>query len=265
VSAGTVSNNIGTVNYSWKNSSNQVVGTSANVSNLAPDTYTLTVTDNCSSQNCNVTVSGPAQLPAPTVCLVEPTLCGSAGSVTITSTAPGAGVEFSIDNGTTWHPSNIFSNLGGGSVTGIKVKIGDCISPAANCSISNCAGLRTSSALINSDKSTKSQTTITTQTSFNPATIYPDKVTENPTTVRAYPNPFSDKVKFEVTSSIAGNGSLEIINMMGQKIKTVYQGFISVGSQTFELSLPTNQISGLVYVLRIGNKKLTGKLLQINQ
>jgi len=29
--------------------------------------------------------------------------------------------------------------------------------------------------------------------------------------------------------------------------------------------LPTKQISNLVYVLRIGDKKMSGKLLQINQ
>jgi hypothetical protein len=85
------------------------------------------------------------------------------------------------------------------------------------------------------------------------------------TTVKAYPNPFSDKLKFVVTTPVAGRGNLEVYNMMGQKIKTVYQGFINKGTQTFELSLPAQQISNLVYVLRIGDKKMSGKLLQINQ
>ena len=86
-----------------------------------------------------------------------------------------------------------------------------------------------------------------------------------PTSVKAYPNPFSDRVKFLVTSSTAGRGSLEVYNMMGQKIKTVYQGFIASGTQTFELSMPRQQIANLVYVLRVGDKKMSGKLLQINQ
>ncbi|KAF2330715.1 VWA domain-containing protein, partial [Flavobacterium daemonense] len=60
VTAGTVSNSIGTVKYSWKNSSNVEVGTSATVSNLPTGTYTLTVTDNCSSQTNSVTVGQPA-------------------------------------------------------------------------------------------------------------------------------------------------------------------------------------------------------------
>jgi hypothetical protein len=79
------------------------------------------------------------------------------------------------------------------------------------------------------------------------------------TTVKAYPNPFSDRVKFMVTSAEAGNGNLEIYNMMGQKIKTVYQGYIAAGTQTFELSLSKQQVANLVYVLRVGDKKVTGK------
>jgi len=89
--------------------------------------------------------------------------------------------------------------------------------------------------------------------------------TESQTTVKAYPNPFSDRIKFVVTSPVAGKGNLEVYNMMGQRVKTVYQGFIAAGTQTFELSLSTQQIANLVYVLRIGDKKMSGKILQINQ
>jgi hypothetical protein len=53
--------------------------------------------------------------------------------------------------------------------------------------------------------------------------------------------------------------------MMGQKVKTVYTGFIAAGTQIFELSLPTQQVANLIYVLRIGNKKMSGKILQLNQ
>ena len=88
---------------------------------------------------------------------------------------------------------------------------------------------------------------------------------ESQTSVKAYPNPFSDKVKFQVTSSVGGKGILEVYNMMGQRVKTVHQGYIAEGTQTFELSLPTQQVANLVYVLRIGDKKMTGKILQINR
>jgi hypothetical protein len=88
---------------------------------------------------------------------------------------------------------------------------------------------------------------------------------ETQTTVKAYPNPFSDRIKFVVNSSVGGNGVLDVYNMTGQKVKTVHQGYIAAGTQTFELSLPTQQVANLVYVLRIGDKKMTGKLLQINK
>jgi hypothetical protein len=68
-----------------------------------------------------------------------------------------------------------------------------------------------------------------------------------------------------VTTPIGGKGNLEVYNMMGQRVKTIYQGYISSGTQTFELSLPRQQIANMVYVLRIGDKRLSGKILQINQ
>uniref|UniRef100_UPI0039779801 SprB repeat-containing protein n=1 Tax=Flavobacterium sp. Root935 TaxID=1736610 RepID=UPI0039779801 len=59
VTAGTVTNAVGPVNYSWKNSANVEVGSTASVSNLPAGTYTLTVTDSCSSQPNSVTIDQP--------------------------------------------------------------------------------------------------------------------------------------------------------------------------------------------------------------
>ncbi|MBC5842823.1 hypothetical protein H8R23_15525, partial [Flavobacterium sp. F-380] len=59
VTAGTVTGSFGTVTYSWKNASNTVVGTTATVSNLPAGTYTLTVTDSCSTKTNSVTVGQP--------------------------------------------------------------------------------------------------------------------------------------------------------------------------------------------------------------
>jgi hypothetical protein len=85
------------------------------------------------------------------------------------------------------------------------------------------------------------------------------------TKVTAFPNPFSDRVKFVVTSAVAGQGSLEVYNMLGQKLRTVYQGKIIAGNQTFDLALPASQRSNLIYVLRVGDTRITGKLLNINR
>jgi hypothetical protein len=53
VTAGTVTGAVGTIKYSWKNASSIEVGTTASVANLPAGTYTLTVSDDCSSKsNC---------------------------------------------------------------------------------------------------------------------------------------------------------------------------------------------------------------------
>jgi len=71
-------------------------------------------------------------------------------------------------------------------------------------------------------------------------------------------------MKFVINSPAAGNGSLEIYNVMGQKVKTVYQGRINAGNQSFELTIPKKQQQTLIYMLRVDGKKVTGKLLQLN-
>jgi len=59
VTAGTISNAVGTVTYSWKNSSNAEVGTTPTVSNLPAGSYTVTITDSCSSKTDTVTIGQP--------------------------------------------------------------------------------------------------------------------------------------------------------------------------------------------------------------
>ena len=89
--------------------------------------------------------------------------------------------------------------------------------------------------------------------------------TTSPSTlvVTAYPNPYSDKVNFVIETKISGQGSLEVYNIMGQKIKTVFRGFVVAGRQNFTLSLPMHQRGNLIYVFRIADKQITGKLLQM--
>lgn len=80
--------------------------------------------------------------------------------------------------------------------------------------------------------------------------------------VKAFPNPFNDKINFVLTTAESGNVSLEIYNMLGQNVKTVYRGFVKQGTQNFEVSIPASHRSTLIYVVKAGNKQLTGKLLQ---
>lgn len=102
-------------------------------------------------------------------------------------------------------------------------------------------------------------------TQVNTTVAKTESIASAETTVTAYPNPYTDQVSFSVDAKVSGYGSLEVYNMMGQKLRTVYQGYILAGRQKFTLSLPTRQRSNLVYILRMGNKQITGKLLQLSK
>ncbi|HET6722848.1 MAG TPA: T9SS type A sorting domain-containing protein, partial [Chitinophagaceae bacterium] len=156
-------------------------------------------------------------------------------------------------------PSNEIVASGTGNITfsGIPAGSGFQVSVSkAGCSPAGGA-LSCTSATVGTPATARINTTNTT--------IEFREESQSPTSVKAYPNPFSDRVKFVVTSSVGGNGVLDVYNMSGQKVKTVHQGYIPAGTQTFELSLPTQQVANLVYVLRIGDKRMSGKILQINR
>ena len=64
---------------------------------------------------------------------------------------------------------------------------------------------------------------------------------------------------------MSGYGSLQVYNLMGQKVKTVYEGYMSAGKQYFTLTLPVQQRANLVYIFTVGGKQVTGKLLQLRK
>jgi hypothetical protein len=90
---------------------------------------------------------------------------------------------------------------------------------------------------------------------------------EIPTTlaVSAYPNPYTNSVRFTVANPKAGQGNLEVFNMLGQKVQVVYQGFIPAGTQSYQMNVSGTQTGNLIYRLRVGNSQVTGKLLHAKQ
>ncbi|HEU5167373.1 MAG TPA: T9SS type A sorting domain-containing protein, partial [Chitinophagaceae bacterium] len=85
--------------------------------------------------------------------------------------------------------------------------------------------------------------------------------TINTVTVTAYPNPFSDNINFQIETKQSGQGVLEVYNMTGQKLKTVFNGYMNAGRQRFSMNVPAGQASVLLYVFRMGEQRITGKLL----
>jgi len=111
----------------------------------------------------------------------------------------------------------------------------------------------------------KGATNVSTNTNGTTSRIAnPAAVETAEAAVKAYPNPFNDRVKFVITSPQAGYGTLEVMNMLGQKVKTVFEGQLNAGDQSFEMVLPQARYSTLFYILRVNGKQITGKLIQRN-
>ncbi|MDP9229771.1 MAG: T9SS type A sorting domain-containing protein, partial [Bacteroidota bacterium] len=74
--------------------------------------------------------------------------------------------------------------------------------------------------------------------------------------VTAYPNPYNDYVRFTINTNITGHGVLEVYNMLGQKIQTVFSGQVFGGGkpQVIEYKVPVANRTNLVYILRVGEK-----------
>jgi hypothetical protein len=82
--------------------------------------------------------------------------------------------------------------------------------------------------------------------------------------VTTYPNPFTDKIKFSIVSPISGKASLDIYNVMGQKLATIYQGYLFAGrGEVIDYNVPSIYKSTLIYNLKVGDKQVNGKLIQI--
>nr|WP_294785588.1 gliding motility-associated C-terminal domain-containing protein [uncultured Flavobacterium sp.] len=118
VTAGTVTNAVGTLTYSWKNSANVEVGTIASISNLSAGTYTLTVTDSCSSQSNSVIIGQPT---AALSCSIIQNKAVSAnglsnGEATVTPIGGNGGYTYLWDNNETTQKA-IALNAGSHSVT----------------------------------------------------------------------------------------------------------------------------------------------------
>jgi hypothetical protein len=79
--------------------------------------------------------------------------------------------------------------------------------------------------------------------------------------VAATPNPFNDRVRFTIESPVEGQGSLEVFNTLGQRVGTAFQGHVSAGVQRIDYAVPSSAKTNLIYIFRVGNHRVTGKLI----
>ncbi len=92
-------------------------------------------------------------------------------------------------------------------------------------------------------------------TGAGPTGILTDEhvVPESPLVISAYPNPFNPQVQFQIQAAASGWLTLEIYNVQGQRMQTLYRGLIPAGNQQFRWDGKTaaghNASSGMYYVV----------------
>jgi hypothetical protein len=82
--------------------------------------------------------------------------------------------------------------------------------------------------------------------------------------VVAYPNPFSDQIRFSITSSQSGRGTLQLFDLKGAKLKTIDVGKINAGQTiTIDYAVPGPHRVSMIYKLNVGGQETTGTLINI--
>jgi len=90
------------------------------------------------------------------------------------------------------------------------------------------------------------------------------RLLSNSLAVVAYPNPFSDQIRFSITSSQSGKGILLLYDMSGSIIKTIDVGSITAGQQIkVDYVVPGPHRVNMTYKLKVGGQEATGKLINI--
>jgi hypothetical protein len=81
--------------------------------------------------------------------------------------------------------------------------------------------------------------------------------------VRTAPNPYRDKIRFVIQSKVSGPANLELYNLLGQKVQSVYKGQINAGrSQIIDVDVPPSMRTNLIYRLNVGGQFKTGKVIK---
>jgi hypothetical protein len=198
------------------------IATGTNVTVTVRDANGCTATSAAVQVSCVVTPGCPTIL-ATTSINGQLTCNGGTVSLTVTAGNGVAPYSYSIDGGVTFQTSNVFNGLTVGIYTVIVRDANLCTGLAAPVTVSLPLNCRI--------------------------------------TIVASPNPYNDMVRFVIQSNIAGPATLDVFNVLGQKLATVFKGTLPVGTTVVKYFVPGGQRINLVYALHFDNDKLTGKLL----
>ncbi|RDV15599.1 DUF839 domain-containing protein [Pontibacter diazotrophicus] len=84
--------------------------------------------------------------------------------------------------------------------------------------------------------------------------------------VEVYPNPFQAVTKVRVEVPEQGLVSVEVLDMQGQKVATLYNGNLKAGEYTYDFS-PSPSSGSTIYLVRmqVNNHKSTTRIIQVNE
>ena len=188
-------------------------------------------------------------------------MCGTLSGPKLIVTKPVAGVTYTLtqdEGGTLFEPvlysSGVleFTGLTAGKKFSLVASKDNCAAPAVNCTNYNATTELTKTNAISSATQQKA---------------YDVEVKLDPKSkVFAAPNPFNERIRFTINSSVSGRGTLELYNLSGQKLKTVFEGQVQKGEQqTIEYLVPSTMRTSLIYVFTVGSERTTGKLVGVKQ
>jgi hypothetical protein len=238
-------------------------GNPRTVSTTTALTVTQTV-NGCTSAASNSVTPAPKTVPnQPSVFYNAPACDANTFSITLSSVVSGATYSILDKNGNTIpgvSPGNSyiapdnngfsFSNIPAGSGYQVTVESNGCSPAASSCGTAQISALRRQSS--------------SSMTTENDANIRTESIvlSEPLTKVSAVPNPYNNKIKFSLQSAVSGQGSLELYDVLGRKIQTVFQGYVQKGlMQNIEYSVPNAQRTNLIYLFKVGNERKTGILI----
>lgn len=253
----TIKDAVNTVTYTLKTGESTLTAVNGVFSNVPSGAYTLTASKegSCSTTGADVTVNvAPSAPDAPKVLITEyPSCSSSTGTLKVinseTNEVYGTGYEFSKDGGS-WTDKPVFTFTAG---MGYNIKVRR-VSPNEDCEVStSCSGEQ--KGLVASTSNNQKQQAYDVEVKLDPKSK-----------VFAAPNPFNERIRFTINSSVSGRGTLELYNLSGQKLKTVFEGQVQKGEQqTIEYLVPSTMRTSLIYVFTVGSERTTGKLVGVKQ
>jgi hypothetical protein len=240
--------------YLWSASNGGVIpddpdqSTNQDLNGLVPGTYSVTITDDSGCTTIkSEDVEAPGSIDPPTFCLVQPSsLCdatSATGSVIINGPC-GEGYQYSIKNGdeNSWQSGTVFSGLAPGAVTGIRVKLGECISEAASCDDSDC-------------DEDPGPCPVPTQSAVKTiGTVTPIEAKTETAGFTAYPVPFKDQLTIKYNFDYVSGVKIEVFNEQGNLVLSKKDTH-SYLNKEITLDLKLNRGKEQVYIVKLTTNK----------